>query len=359
LSGDSAASALPAGTFNPYPWQECGPASPRTIHWLPHGAGSVGYGMKVARQTTLRDHTALFGVGVHSGLPVTITIHPADADSGIRFVRTRIEGEQDREIPADLEAVTATEFATVLGDADGPLVSTAEHVLAALAGLGVDNAMVEIDGPEAPIMDGSAGPFVAAIDQVGIELLHQPRRYIKVLKPVRVTLGNAYGEIVPNPRGFRIEAEVDFDHSLIGRQSLAIDIKPDTFRREIARARTFGFMRDVASLWNSGYALGASLENTLVVSENRILNPEGTRFPDECVRHKVLDAIGDLALAGGPLLATYRARRGGHKLNHAVLCALMCDASAWTYVEAEPVRPVRSFSEPAGRMAPAFGPEIS
>jgi UDP-3-O-[3-hydroxymyristoyl] N-acetylglucosamine deacetylase len=315
--------------------------------------------MKVARQTTLRDHTALLGVGVHSGLPVTLTLHPADADTGIRFIRTRIEGEQDREIPADMDAVTATEFATVLGDADGPLVSTAEHVLAALAGVGLDNAVVEIDGPEAPIMDGSAGPFVAAIDQVGIEVLNSPRRYIKVLKPVHVALGNSYGEIVPNPRGFRIEAEVDFDHALIGRQSLAIDIKPDTFRREVARARTFGFMRDVASLWNSGYALGASLENTLVISENRILNPEGTRFPDECVRHKVLDAVGDLALAGGPLLATYRSRRGGHKLNHAVLCALMNDRSAWAYVEAEPTRPLRGYADLAGRMMPAFGPEIS
>jgi UDP-3-O-[3-hydroxymyristoyl] N-acetylglucosamine deacetylase len=315
--------------------------------------------MKVARQTTLRDHTTLVGVGVHSGLPVTLTIHPADANTGIRFIRTRIDGEQDREIPADMEAVTATEFATVLGDADGPLVSTAEHVLAALAGLGVDNAIVEIDGPEAPIMDGSAGPFVAAIDRVGIEVLDQLRRYIKVLKPVRVAIGNAYGELVPNPRGFRVEAEVDFDHILIGRQSLAIDVKPDTFRREIARARTFGFMRDVASLWDSGYALGASLENTLVVSENRILNPEGTRFSDECVRHKVLDAVGDLALAGSPLLATYRSQRGGHKLNHAVLCALMSDRSAWAYVEAEPMRPIRGYADLAGRIAPAFGPEIS
>src|SRR5882757_10678226 len=147
--------------------------------------------MKVVRQTTLRDHTALSGVGVHSGLPVTLTFHPADAGTGVRFLRTHVEGRQDREIPADMTAVTATEFATVLGDASGPLVSTAEHVLAALAGLGVDNAMVEIDGPEAPIMDGSAAPFVAAIDLAGIETLDQPRRYIRVLKPVRVATGDA------------------------------------------------------------------------------------------------------------------------------------------------------------------------
>lgn len=315
--------------------------------------------MKVAGQTTLRDHTTLFGVGVHSGLQVTLTIHPADAGTGLRFIRTRIDGCQHREIPADSGAVTATEFATVLGDATGPLVSTSEHVLAALSGLGVDNAMVEIDGPEAPIMDGSAAPFVAAIDLVGLQTLNAPRRYIKVVKPVRVAMGDAFGEILPNPRGFRIESEVNFNHALIGRQTLAVDVKPDTFRREIARARTFGFMRDVTTLWNSGYALGASLDNTLVVSDDRILNPEGCRFPDEFVRHKVLDAIGDLALAGGPLLGTYRSVRGGHKLNHAVLCALMSDTNAWSWTETETVRPARGHAEVAGRTVPMFGPEIS
>jgi UDP-3-O-[3-hydroxymyristoyl] N-acetylglucosamine deacetylase len=286
-------------------------------------------------------------------------LHPADADTGLRFLRTRVDGWQEREIPADMSAVTATEFATVLGDASGPLVSTAEHVLAALSGLGVDNAVVEIDGPEAPIMDGSAAPFVAAIDAVGLQILDRPRRYIKVLKPVRVAKGDAYGEIRPNPRGFRVEAEIEFEHALIGRQALALDIKAETFRRDIARARTFGFLRDVASLWNAGYALGASLENTLVVSDNRILNPEGPRFPDEFVRHKVLDAVGDLALAGAPLLGTYRSVRGGHKLNHALLCALMADASAWTWVDEEMPRPIVGHAEIASRLTPAFGPDRS
>jgi UDP-3-O-[3-hydroxymyristoyl] N-acetylglucosamine deacetylase len=257
-----------------------------------------------------------------------------------------------------MSAVAATEFATVLGDASGPLISTAEHVLAALRGLGVDNALVEIDGPEAPIMDGSAAPFVAAIDRVGLKALDHPRRYLKVLKPIEVALGDAFGELRPNPRGFRVEAEVRFDHALIGRQAFIVDVTPNTFRRELARARTFGFMRDVTTLWNSGYALGASLENTLVVSEKRILNPEGTRFPDEFVRHKVLDAVGDLALAGAPLLATYRTVRGGHKLNHAVLCALMSDASAWTWAYGDTPRPVRGHAEIAGRFAPAFGPDV-
>src|SRR5262245_9613459 len=164
--------------------------------------------MKIVRQTTLCDHTELCGVGIHSGLPVTLTLHPADADTGVRFVRTGLEGWQEREIPADMSAVTATEFATVLGDASGPLVSTAEHILAALSGLGVDNAVVEIGGPEAPIMDGSAAPFVAAIDAVGLETLDQPRRHIRVLKPVRVTKGGAVGVIRANTRGIRLESEV-------------------------------------------------------------------------------------------------------------------------------------------------------
>jgi UDP-3-O-[3-hydroxymyristoyl] N-acetylglucosamine deacetylase len=316
--------------------------------------------MKAGRQTTLRDQAMLCGIGVHSGLPVTLTLHPADADTGIRFLRTGLSNRGDREIRADIHAVTATDFATVLGDASGPLVSTAEHVLAALRGLGVDNAIVEIDGPEAPILDGSAGPFVAAIDQVGIETLDAPRRYLRVLKPVQVVMGDSLGEIRPYGRGFRIEMEIKFDHPLIGRQAFMYDGKPDTFRRDIARARTFGFMRDVAKLWNAGYALGASLENTLVITETRVLNPEGTRFPDEFARHKVLDAVGDLALAGAPLLGAYRSVRGGHKLNHAVLSALLADTSAWTMEEGEVVRPGRSHADVAmGLTAPVYAPDVS
>jgi UDP-3-O-[3-hydroxymyristoyl] N-acetylglucosamine deacetylase len=316
--------------------------------------------MKIGRQTTLRDQAVLTGVGVHSGLPVTLTLFPAEADTGIRFIRTNLPGSRDREINADIRSVTATEFATVLGDASGPLVSTAEHVLAALRGLGVDNAVVEIDGPEVPIMDGSAAAFVRAIDRVGLEYLVEPRRFIRVLKPVSVAVGDAVAEFRPYSRGFRIEAEIAFDHPLIGRQTIAYDGRPESFRRDFARARTFGFMRDVAKLWSAGYALGASLENTLVVSDSRILNPEGTRFPDEFVRHKVLDAIGDLALAGAPLLGLYRSVRGGHKLNHAALSALMADTSAWTVVDAEPVRPARGQGDlAAGLAVPAYAPDVS
>lgn len=317
--------------------------------------------MKGAKQTTLRHPVAVSGIGVHSGLPVTLTLHPADDDAGIVFQRIAADGAIEREIRADVRAVTATEFATVLGDAKGPLCSTAEHLLAALRGLYVDNVVVEIDGPEVPIMDGSAAAFVDAIDQADLTARALPRRYIEVIKPVSVSKDGAYGELRPYQHGFHVEAEIDFDHPLIGQQALSLDIEPDTFRREIARARTFGFMRDVSKLWSAGYALGASFENTLVVSEDRVLNPEGLRFSDEFVRHKVLDAIGDLALAGQPLLAAYKTVCGGHKLNHAVLSALMSDRSAWRVVEAaEPARRVRgSASLVTGLVAPAYGPEVS
>jgi UDP-3-O-[3-hydroxymyristoyl] N-acetylglucosamine deacetylase len=258
--------------------------------------------------------------------------------------------------------VTATEFATVLGDRNGPAVSTTEHVLAALFGLGIDNAIVEVDGPEVPIMDGSAAPFVDAIDQAGVTTMSARRRYIKVLKPVRVNADDGcYGELRPHLRGLRIETEIEFNHPLIGRQQFALDVEPNLFRRELARARTFGFMRDVTKLWSAGYALGASFENTVVIAAERILNVEGMRFPDEFVRHKAVDAIGDLALAGAPLIGAYRSVRGGHKLNHAVVTALMADPSAWTYSELEePARRPRGHADlAAGFMAPAYGPDVS
>jgi UDP-3-O-[3-hydroxymyristoyl] N-acetylglucosamine deacetylase len=319
--------------------------------------------MKAGKQTTLCDEASVSGIGVHSGSPVTLTLHPADAGTGIVFLRTGLPGRADCEIRADVRAVTATEFATVLGDGDGPLCATAEHVLAALAGLGVDNAVVEVDGPEVPIMDGSAEAFVAAIDHAGVRSLDAPRRFLKVLKPVRVTQGRSVAEILPNSRGLRLEIDIEFDHPLIGRQRCALDVSPANFRRELARARTFGFMRDVAKLWNQGYALGASFENTLVVSETRVLNADGVRYPDEFVRHKALDAVGDLALAGLPLLATYRSVRGGHTLNHAILSALMADPTAWAVVEATapvvaPPRRVRGHAEVA-TPAPAYAPDVS
>jgi UDP-3-O-[3-hydroxymyristoyl] N-acetylglucosamine deacetylase len=306
------------------------------------------------------------GIGVHSGLPATLTLLPAEADTGIVFVRCGARGSGEREVRANVRAVTATEFATVLGDADGPLCSTAEHVLAALSGLGVDNAVIEIDGAEVPIMDGSAQAFVAAIDRAGVVALPVPRRFIKILKTVRVVTDGALGELKPYTRGFRIELDIEFDHPLIGRQGVALDVEPATFRRELASARTFGFMRDVAKLWNAGFALGASFENTLVVNDSRLLNPDGLRYADEFARHKALDAIGDLALAGAPLLGLYRSVRGGHKLNHAVLSALMADPAAWVLLDSQELRSdtrrraIRGHADLAtGLVAPAYGPDLT
>src|ERR1700704_2913905 len=319
--------------------------------------------MKFSRQTTLRSQATVTGVGVHSGLPVSLTLGPASVDAGFIFVRTGLDGA-DREVQGCAESVISTEFATVLGDDDGPLVSTAEHVLAALRGMGVDNAIIEIDGPEVPIMDGSAAPFVAAIDQAGIVTQQASRRFIQVLKPVQVAIGDAFGELRPHAGGFRVELEIDFANPVIGQQSYTLDLSPERFRREISRARTFGCMNDTARLWSAGFALGASFENTVVFDETRLLNTEGLRYSDECARHKVLDVVGDLALAGLPLLGVYRSLRGGHKLNHAVLTALMADRSAWRVIEAETARRSRTHAEAGagmagGMVAPAYGPDVS
>jgi UDP-3-O-[3-hydroxymyristoyl] N-acetylglucosamine deacetylase len=319
--------------------------------------------MKLSRQTTLRSQATVTGVGVHSGSPVNLTIGPASVDAGFIFVRTGLEGG-DREVAATVSSVIATEFATVLGDSEGPLVSTVEHMLAALRGMGVDNATIEIDGSEAPIMDGSAAAFVTAIDQAGIVSQSAPRRFIQVLKPVQVAMGESFGELRPHATGFRVEAEIDFANPVIGRQKYALELSPEGFRREIARARTFGFMSDTARLWSAGFALGASFENSVVFDGERLLNPEGLRYADECARHKVLDAVGDLALAGLQLLGAYRSVRGGHKLNHAVLTALMADRTAWRVVEGEAARRRNVQAEigrgiVGGRIAAAYGPDVS
>jgi len=319
--------------------------------------------MKFGRQTTLRSQATVTGVGVHSGLPVNLTIGPASVDAGFIFVRTGLDG-CDREVRAVAESVIATEFATVLGDREAPLVSTAEHVLAALRGMGVDNATIEVDGPEVPIMDGSAAAFVAAIDQAGIVSQSAARRFIQVVKPVQVAIGDSFGELRPHASGFRAEVEITFANPVIGRQVYSLDLSPERFRREISRARTFGCVNDVARLWSAGFALGASFENSVVFDETRLLNTEGLRYSDECVRHKVLDVIGDLALAGLPLLGAFRSVRGGHKLNHAVLTALLADRTAYRLVEAEPARRSRTHADVGsgmvgGMVAPAYGPDVS
>jgi UDP-3-O-[3-hydroxymyristoyl] N-acetylglucosamine deacetylase len=309
--------------------------------------------MKQSQQTTLRAPVSLSGVGVHSGDEVTIVLHPAEADHGIAFLRTGLSGT-DRVIDARHLAVTATELCTVIGDRERGAVATIEHLMAALAGLGIDNVLVEIDGPEVPIMDGSAMPFIEAIDQAGICVLGASRRYLKVLKPVRVTQGKGFAELLPNDRNFRLDVEIDFPTPVIGRQRKAVDLTPSVFRREISRARTFGFMRDVEKLWSAGFALGASLENTVAIGEDGVINPEGLRYADEFVRHKLLDAVGDLSLAGYALLGTYRSYCGGHRLNFAVLDALFSNRSNYTFVDAAPRREMGYADIATGIAVPAY-----
>ncbi|HJZ45074.1 MAG TPA: UDP-3-O-acyl-N-acetylglucosamine deacetylase [Hyphomicrobiaceae bacterium] len=289
-----------------------------------------------SRQTTIGREIELSGTGVHSGAPVSMLLHPAEADTGYRFLVSK-RGRIIAEIPADVRYVKNLTLCTVLGDESGTTISTVEHLLAALRGLSVDNCYVEIDAREVPIMDGSAGAFVEAIDEVGIHELSQPRKYIKVLKPIRVQEGDCWGELSPHS-SFHLDVEIDFPTPLIGRQRMALELSSGAFRNEIARARTFGFMRDVENLWKAGLALGASLNNTIALADDRIMNAEGLRYPQEFVRHKLLDAIGDLALAGAPMLGTYRSVRGGHRLNAHVLQALLADKEAWTMVRAPWVR---------------------
>jgi UDP-3-O-[3-hydroxymyristoyl] N-acetylglucosamine deacetylase len=207
--------------------------------------------------------------------------------------------------------------------------------LAALSGLRIDNVLVEIDGPETPIMDGSAVDFVRAIDSVGVVQQGRSRRYLKIVKPVRVDHEGGFAEFVPAESGFRLDVEIDFKSPAIGRQRRVFDLDPATFRRDIARARTFGFVSDVQALWRAGYALGSSLENSVAIDGDAILNPEGLRYADEFVRHKALDAVGDLSLAGSPIVGLYRTYRPGHKLNAMALDALFAHRSAYELLEAQ------------------------
>jgi len=285
-----------------------------------------------ARQVTVSREIELNGRGVHSGAPVSLVLHPAEADVGLRFLVSK-RGRIVADIPAEVANVKNLTLCTVIGDDTGISVGTVEHLLAALRGLGIDNCYIEVDSKEVPIMDGSSAAFVEALDEIGTRELSESRKFIKVLKPIRVEEGDCWGEIAPH-QGFKLDVEIDFDTPLIGRQRLALEMAPDVFRRELSRARTFGFMRDVEKLWKAGLALGASLDNTVAIGDDRIMNREGLRYPQEFVRHKMLDAVGDLALAGMPLLASYRSVRGGHRLNAHVLKALFADPTAWAVVQA-------------------------
>jgi UDP-3-O-[3-hydroxymyristoyl] N-acetylglucosamine deacetylase len=309
---------------------------------------------KSGQQTTIRDRVTIGGFGVHSNAPVNLVLHPADANSGIVFLRTGLPGGRERLIEAKWSNVTQTELCTVLGDSSGVSVSTVEHLLAALSGLNVDNVMIEMDGPEAPIMDGSAAAFVAAIDQVGVVAQSRRRRHVKILKTVRVECGRGFAELRPADRGFHLDVEIDFAAAAIGRQRRAFDIAPASFRSEIARARTFGFVSEVERLWKMGFALGSSLDNSVALDGGRVLNPEGLRYADEFVRHKALDSVGDLSLAGAPFIGAYRTYMPGHKMNFMALQALFADRSAFELVEAPSRRDFAPARAGAGALALAI-----
>jgi UDP-3-O-[3-hydroxymyristoyl] N-acetylglucosamine deacetylase len=314
--------------------------------------------MNFDRQTTLRAPVSLQGIGVHSGAPAGICLKPSSANSGIVFLRKEAEGGPSHLIHARHTKVSATELCTVIGDRSGASVSTIEHLMSACAGLGLDNVLIEIDGPEMPIMDGSAAEFVAAIEATGIVALGATRRYLKILQPVRVENGRAFAELVPFDDGFRLDVEIDFDTPVIGRQRKVFDLEPVAYAGEISRARTFGFMREVEQLWKAGFALGASLDNTVAIGDDKVVNPEGLRYADEFVRHKVLDAVGDLALAGYPILGEFRSYCGGHRLNVRILEALFADRANYAVIEAEPVYAHRATQMAAAAPA-AFAPDLN
>ncbi len=307
--------------------------------------------MKLGKQTTLRKSVTLVGAGVHSNAPVTLSLHPSPADTGIQFLRTGLPEGGERRIEARWSKVSTTELCTVLGDPARATVATVEHLMAALSGLGVDNVEIEVDGPEVPIMDGSSAVFVAAIDRIGLKTLSAPRRYLKILKSVRVEHGRSVSELLPAAEGFHLDIEIDYASGVIGRQRKTLRLTPANFRTQVARARTFGSISDVKKLWTLGFALGSSLENSIAVDGDRILNPEGLRSTDEFVSHKTLDAVGDLALAGAPIIGTYRAFCPGHTTNALVLKALFADRSSYEMVEAPARAPsfVPDFGRPAGR----------
>jgi UDP-3-O-[3-hydroxymyristoyl] N-acetylglucosamine deacetylase len=282
-------------------------------------------------QRTLKTSINCVGVGVHSGRKATLSLHPAPVGHGIVFRRTDLGVD----IPARFDNVCDTRLCTVIGSADAR-VGTVEHLMAALSGSGIDNALVEIDGPEVPILDGSAAPFLFLLDCAGIADQFAPRAMIEILRPVRVSEGDATAELRPYPRTSHVappvldmELTIDFAASAIGRQGCSLRLTPNSFREELSSARTFALAQEVEQLRKAGLALGGSLENAVVVDGDKVLNPAGLRMPREFARHKLLDAVGDLALAGAALHGRFIAHRSGHALNNRLLRALFADSAAW------------------------------
>lgn len=282
------------------------------------------------RQQTIAQSASLSGVGVHSGKPATLTIRPAPEGAGVRFVRTDVT-DRDAIIPALVTMVTTTELGTNMSNAAGISVATVEHFLAACSGLGVDNIIAELDGPELPILDGSSRPFVDLLTQAGVKEQGAPRRVLKILKPVVAPQGAKFARLSP-AKGFEMRVAIDFPTKAIGRQEIRFVMTPGAFARDVAWARTFGFADQAEELHAMGKGLGASMDNTIVVEGDAILNPGGLQAGDEFVRHKLLDVIGDLFLAGGQIEGLYEGEQPGHALNNQLLRAVFADATsfAWT-----------------------------
>lgn len=282
-------------------------------------------------QTTLSSSVTLSGTGLHSGRPARLVVHPARAEHGIWFRRTDLGASglagRDPLIPARWNAVSPSRLCTRLVNAAGVEVSTVEHLMAALAGVGVHNALIEIDGPEVPILDGSAMPFVGAFLRAGLTALSAPVRVLRVLEPVEVAEGDAVARLVP-AEAFELSFAIDFADRAIGVQALSLDMSNGAFVRELCDSRTFCRAADVAAMQAAGLARGGSLENAVVVDDARVLTPGGLRHPDEPVRHKMLDALGDLALAGAPILGRYEGERAGHALTNRLLRALFARPGA-------------------------------
>lgn len=280
-------------------------------------------------QTTLQNSVTVKGVGLHSGAMITLTIKPADVDHGIMFVRVDLP-EAEQLIQARWDKVVDTQLCTVIANDHGASVGTIEHLMSALCGLNIDNALIEIDGTEVPVMDGSANPWVEAIDTVGLMTQDSARRSIRVLKDVTVEKDGKTVTLSPADVP-TFGGQIDFNHPDIGEQTYKTQLLNGNFRHEIATARTFGFLREVEYMRSKGLALGGSLDNAIVLDEDKVLNPKGLRFDDEFIRHKLLDAIGDLYLAGGPIKGAYNGIKAGHEMNNAILHALFADDSAWEY----------------------------
>lgn len=296
-------------------------------------------------QHTLKSSIRCTGIGLHSGERITMELHPAAANTGIVFRRTDISTGL-RDIPARYDHVGSTKMCTTLVNRDGASVSTIEHLMAALAGCEIDNALITLNGPEVPIMDGSAEPFVFLIECAGILELDEPRRAIQVLHPVTVRDGDSVASLEPAD-GFSIEFGIDFESAAIGRQKFSLDVTPDTFKTDISRARTFGFLHEVEALRNAGLGQGGSLDNVVVVDGDEVMNSDGLRFDNEFVRHKVLDCIGDMYLAGGPLIGRFSGVRAGHGLHHKLLETLFAEDAAWATLSMDRRIPADAWSSEA------------